>query len=111
MAASHRSKRRNARPSYEYVAADYVPAEQLAALRAAAGAKHFPKAGSSSDRKIDRAETCYQVLALLAGARGIITELEDHAVPEGDGLLNIDRLLGEAAQRLRQVADAEASNG
>ena len=60
---------------------------------------------------IDRAEECYQVLALLAGARGIITELEDHAVPGPDGLLNVDRLLGEAVQRLQQLADAEGSNG
>ena len=56
-------------------------------------------------------DECYQVLALLAGARGIVTELQDHVVPEADGLTNVDRLLGEAVARLRKVADAEAANG
>jgi hypothetical protein len=69
--------------------------------------KHTAETPSS----IDRAEKCYQVLALLAGARGIVTELQDHAIPEGDGLINVDRLLGEAVVRLREVVDAEATNG
>lgn len=53
----------------------------------------------------DSTEQCYSILALIAGTRGILTELQDHAVPESDGFINVDRLLGEVVQRLKDLAE------
>jgi hypothetical protein len=67
---------------------------------------------NTASLRVDSVDECYQVLALLAGARGIMSELEDNAVPEADAMVNIDRLVGEAMDRIRKVAEQEgATNG
>jgi hypothetical protein len=69
---------------------------------------HKETAMAEINSSVDRAAECYHVLALLDGVRAIVSELNDHE-PEPDTFLNVERLLGDAIGRLKEVAMSEAA--
>jgi len=78
-------------------------------------------ADSNAENYWTIAEECYATLALLAGARGIVSETEELVAPDEDAMSNmsnVGRLLREAIDRLKEIAEragecevAEAANG
>lgn len=79
--------------------------------------KNTVKAVHPAFDDIKVAHLCYETLAVLAGARGILSEIEGVTLPEPDGLVHVDRLLRRATDHVKEVADVitslppEAANG
>jgi hypothetical protein len=73
-------------------------------------------AQAATTARAEAIEECYATVALIAGARGILDQLEDHSISEDEAHIDIDRLLGEAVCRLKRVPELidkpmEAANG
>lgn len=74
--------------------------------------KNTVKAVRPAFDDVEIAHLCYETLAALAGARGILSEIERAAlpeIPEPDDLVHIDRLLRRATDHVKEVADVITS--
>lgn len=68
-----------------------------------------PTATDEAIRFGARIDECYDILALLAGTRGILSEMIEEGSATGDTATHADRLLGQAMARLGRIVDEQTA--